>query len=85
VYIPDFLISYVDKNGTVHGELIEIKPAKETFKESVRSQMDAERYAVNQEKWKAASAWSKRMGVKFRILTEHDLFAGTKPKNRRRK
>ena len=30
IYVPDFLIVYVDQNGNKHGEVIEIKPLKET-------------------------------------------------------
>lgn len=75
IYIPDFLIVYVDKDGTKHAELIEIKPKKETTMETARSTRDKLVVAINIAKWQAATAWCKQQGLKFRLVTENELFA----------
>lgn len=77
-YFPDLFVEYVNREGSVIKELIEIKPLKQTRasrskKESVRLQ---ENYVhlVNQAKWEAAQAWCDKYGIKFSILTENSLF-----------
>ena len=40
IYVPDFLIIYVDKDQQKHAEVIEIKPSTETTMESARSVRD---------------------------------------------
>lgn len=75
IYVPDFFLAYVDKNGKQTVELIEVKPANQTIKEKVgRSQVNQASYVVNQAKWKAAAAWCKQKGIIFRIITEDDIF-----------
>lgn len=75
VYVPDFLISYVDKNQKKHVELVEIKPAKQTLREKVgKNPYDQAQYVKNMAKWEAASAWCKQQGIKFRIINENDIF-----------
>lgn len=75
IYVPDFFIQYADKNGRINTELIEVKPASQTLKERVgKSKYNQLQYAKNQFKWRAAYEWCARQGIKFRILTENDLF-----------
>jgi hypothetical protein len=75
IYVPDFFIQYVDKAGKVLVELIEVKPQNQTTLESVgKSKYNQAQFVKNQAKWQAASVWCKRQGIKFRILTEGDLF-----------
>lgn len=75
IYVPDFFIVYVDKTGKKHVELIEIKPANQTFKEQVgRSKSNQLHYVINQAKWAAANAFCKQKGMKFRIVNEGDIF-----------
>jgi hypothetical protein len=31
-------------------------------------------YVKNMAKWQAAQAWCKRMGLRFRVVSEEDLF-----------
>ena len=80
-YVPDFLIIYEDSGGNRRGELIEIKPYKETTIEaagrSVKNQIQA---VVNQAKWAAAKIFCERNGLAFRVVTEHDMFTNTKRK-----
>lgn len=81
VYIPDFFIQYVDKKGSVHTELIEIKPRNQSLKEAVgRNKNNQVEYARNVAKWRAAQAWCKTQGIRFRILNEQDLFSLTPKK-----
>lgn len=74
IYIPDFFIYYVDAQGKNHGELIEIKPSKETTMEAARSQRDKLSVAINLAKWAAARAFCAGQGLTFRIITENQLF-----------
>lgn len=75
VYVPDFLIKYIDKNNKAHVELVEIKPAKQTLKEKVgKNPYDQAQFVKNQAKWAAASNWCKNQGIRFRIINENDIF-----------
>ena len=76
VYVPDFFIQYVDKNGRMQLELIEIKPASQTVLERVgKSVHNQSQFIKNQAKWAAAGNWCKQQGLKFRILNENDIFS----------
>jgi hypothetical protein len=75
VYVPDFLVVYVDKTHKKHAELWEIKPANQTLKERVgKNVYNQAQYVKNMAKWEAASAWARQHGVKFRVINEQDLF-----------
>jgi len=75
VYVPDFLVVFIDNNKQKRAELWEIKPAKQAFKESVgKNKYDQAQYVRNIVKWEAARNWCKQNGVHFRIITEHDLY-----------
>lgn len=79
IYVPDFIIVYIDANQQQHTEMIEIKPMSQTTMESARSPKDKLSVAINLAKWAMADAWCKARGIKFRVVTEHDIF-----KNQRR-
>ena len=75
IYIPDFFIQYVDKASKMHLELIEIKPQNQTLHEKVgKNRNNQIQYVRNIAKWRAAQAWCKNQGIKFRIINEQDLF-----------
>jgi len=75
IYIPDFMIMYMNKNNEKFGELIEIKPAKQTTLEAAgRSMRDQAAAVLNAYKWQAAQAWCSQNGLRFRVLTENDIF-----------
>ena len=80
IYVPDFFILYVDKNGRQHGEIIEVKPFKETTMENARSMRDKAAVALNSAKWAAARAYCAAQGLNFRVVTERDLFHQGKSK-----
>jgi hypothetical protein len=75
VYVPDFLIHYVDKNLRKHVELIEIKPANQMLKEKVgKNPYNQAQFIKNQAKWAAAASWAQQRGIKFRVINEGDIF-----------
>jgi len=75
VYVPDFLIVYLDKNLRKHAELVEIKPANQMLKERVgKNVYNQAQYVKNMAKWQAAGKWARNQGLKFRVINEHDLF-----------
>ena len=74
IYVPDFLIIYMDKSGKKHAEVIEVKPSKEVAMENAKSLRDQAFVALNHAKWEAARAWCKSQGLAFRIVTEDMIF-----------
>jgi hypothetical protein len=78
IYVPDFLITYQDKNERQHAELIEIKPSTQTTMETAKSLRDRYSVAINMAKWAAAQNWCKANGLTFRVVTEFDIFKNVK-------
>lgn len=78
IYVPDFLIVYIDAKQKLHTELIEIKPSKEVTMESAKSLRDKYVVAINLAKWEAAKNWCKANNVVFRVVTEFDIFRNQK-------
>ena len=79
VYVPDFFITYTDKNGKNMSELIEIKPKKQTRITAAKQGVSTKAAVVmNNAKWQAAGAWCRQKGIKFRVLTEDDIFHNPK-------
>jgi hypothetical protein len=80
VYVPDFFIQYVDKQGRMLVELIEIKPASQQLLERVgKNKYNQAQYVKNQAKWTAANAWCKQQGIKFRVINQDDMFHNGSP------
>lgn len=78
VYVPDFLIVYQDKNLHTHTELIEVKPLKETTMENAKSYKDKLMVAINLAKWEMAQKWCAAHGMRFRVVSEFDIFKNVK-------
>ena len=75
IYVPDFFIVYIDKDKKKHAELVEVKPASQTFAAQVgKSQFNQAQNIKNIAKWEAASAWCKQQGVRFRVINENEIF-----------
>jgi|TARA_B110000967_G_C18737628_1_gene485975 hypothetical protein len=75
IYVPDFFVQYVDKNGKTRVELIEVKPANQTHRDKLgKSAANQASYVLNQAKWAAASAYCKQQGIFFRVVNETDIF-----------
>jgi len=79
-YFVDYYIKYFDKQGNVIKELIEVKPEKQTkapkrVGKNKRTQLyEQVTYAINIAKWKAATNFANQHGMKFRIITEKNMF-----------
>jgi hypothetical protein len=77
-YFPDYYIEYIDKDGTFHRKIIEIKPHSQTKKTKARSEKtklyETIQYAVNMSKWKFCQAFCEKNGLEFEIVTEKELF-----------
>ena len=78
IYVPDFLVVYVDANQKQHTEIVEIKPSTETTMESAKSYRDKLMVAMNMAKWAAADNWARANNMRFRVVTEFDIFKNQK-------
>lgn len=74
VYVPDFLINYVDKNQVHRTELLEVKPYGQTMINEKMKDRDRAIVAINYAKWQAAHRFCQKYGLIFRIITEKDIF-----------
>jgi len=80
VYVPDFVVTYVDAKGNRKAEIIEVKPAKETFLEQAKSPRAKAAVALNTFKWQAAQAFAKNHGMTFRVMNENHIYNNPKGK-----
>jgi hypothetical protein len=78
IYVPDFLVVYVDANQKQHTEIVEIKPSTEVTMESAKSYRDKLMVAMNMAKWAAADSWARSNNMRFRVVTEFDIFKNQK-------
>jgi hypothetical protein len=78
-YIPDFIIKYKDVNGNLITEVIEVKPMKQAAVGKRMSTYDQVQLVINHAKWTAAKAMCDAAGIKFRVITEMEMFR-QKPK-----
>lgn len=75
IYVPDFFIQYLDKNNKLNVDLIEVKPENQTILEKVgKNKVNQAQFIRNKAKWESASKWCKSQGIRFRIITERELF-----------
>ncbi len=75
VYVPDFFIIYMDKNGKKHAEMVEVKPASQmTMEKAGRSMAKKKQVVINQAKWEAANAYARQRKIRFRVVSEEQLF-----------
>ena len=58
--------------------MIEIKPSKESTMENAKSMRDKYMVAINMAKWAAADNWCRANNIKFRVITEFDIFKNVK-------
>lgn len=79
-YYPDFWVKYLDENDIVQQELLEVKPSKETRQPTTvgknkKTQLyEALSWSINTAKWKAAQLFCDKYGIKFRMVTEREIF-----------
>lgn len=74
IYIPDIFMVYKNKFGQTIAEVVEIKPSKQSLLEEAKTKKDKLTVVINHAKWQAANAWCKSKGLKFRVVTEKELF-----------
>jgi hypothetical protein len=74
IYVPDFLITYVDAAGAQKAEVVEVKPRKETTLEGAKNIRDQASAILNMAKWEAARIWCRAHGMTFRVVTEDMIF-----------
>jgi hypothetical protein len=75
IYVPDFFIVYMDKNGRKHAEMIEVKPMNQTTMERAGKSVAKQRQVIiNYAKWEAANAYAKQRKITFRVVSEEQLF-----------
>lgn len=75
VYVPDFLVVFVDNKNKKRAELWEVKPMNQALQEHVgTNKYNQAQFVRNQVKWATAKNWCKQNGLFFRIITEKDLF-----------
>jgi hypothetical protein len=78
-YFVDFYAQIKAKDGNVKSYLIEIKPKVQTVEPKVQTRKtkryinEVYTYAVNQNKWKAATEYALDRGWEFKVFTEDDL------------
>ena len=77
-YYPDIYVEYLDVNGVLQKELIEIKPIKQLkiskAKKATTRYYENHVYLVNQLKFDAAVKWCLANGVKFKTASENQIF-----------
>lgn len=80
-YFPDFWLEYKDANGLLVQEIIEVKPEKETKPPSRKGRKSNKTklyedltWAINQAKWQSAKSWCEQKGIRFKLVTENQLF-----------
>lgn len=77
-YYPDLYVEYMDRDGNLIKELIEVKPEKFTRASRARNTatkaFENIQYIVNMAKFTAANNWCQQNGVKFSVLTEKSIF-----------
>lgn len=73
-YYPDFFIIYVDALGQKHAEIVEIKPASQTGQKKTKSAVNNAQIIKNHAKWQCAMQYCEMNGIKFRLLTENEMF-----------
>ena len=64
----------MDKNGVKHGEIIGIKPNVQTGRVKTKSPIHNAQIIKNNAKWAAALQYCESQGLKFRLITELDMF-----------
>jgi hypothetical protein len=73
-YFPDYIVKYKNKHGEVIVEVIEIKPENQVFPPAKLTKQARLTFLVNREKWKACKVFCDNKGIKFRLLTEQQMF-----------
>ena len=86
-YFPDFIIQVKDSDGLIRTEMIEVKPYKQMVgpdrnpaRKTKAWIYEVKTYATNMAKWEAANAYAKQNKLRFRVVSEEQLFHNGKRK-----
>ena len=78
-YYPDYWVEYVNADGEILQEILEVKPAQQTKPTKSRNPKhrlyEQVTFAVNTAKWEQAILWCKQRNMKFRLITENSIFS----------
>ncbi len=81
IYYPDFYVRYNDGGEYI----VEVKPLKDCrlpIKKGGKSDktmaIREQTFLINRAKFKAATEYCKKLGMKFAVITEKNLFRGNK-------
>jgi hypothetical protein len=74
-YFPDFIAKITDSSGTTDTWLIEVKPLHQTDMKYAKNVQQKMEVAKNEAKWKAATNFAALNNMKFKVLTELDIYA----------
>lgn len=78
-YFPDFYVKQRTKDGTIDEIVIEVKPSKQLEPPSKPSKVtrrylnEMRTFAINQRKFETAREFCRKRGLKYIIMTEHEL------------
>ena len=73
-YFPDFYVEYLNKDGKIVKEIVEVKPLKESTDEAAKTVYDKQALVINKAKWAAATDFANHHGMTFRVITEQSIF-----------
>lgn len=77
-YYPDYWVKFKNKQGKIVQEVWEVKPESQTRPSRSKNQrqrlFEQAIYAINTAKWRAATTFCNKYGMKFRIITEKGIF-----------
>jgi hypothetical protein len=83
-YFPDFVVEFVDKEGNVRTEIVEVKPLHESEAAYAKHERSKAALETNEAKWRAAIDYAERNNMRFRVITEKSIFHQVeKPKKER--
>lgn len=77
-YYPDYYVEFVDKDGNLKKEMIEVKPHSQTRNPRANSKhalYEQLTLSINIAKWQACQEWCRQRGISFRIITEKSIFS----------
>jgi len=79
-YYPDFFCELINAQQELERWLIEVKPLKETSYDHAKTLHDKLNVAINEAKWDAARKFAAVNNMKFRVITELDIYKMAPPK-----
>jgi len=83
-YYPDFYFEKLEQDNSISKFVVEVKPANQTVppkppkngnkKAQKRYIYEAHEYVKNKCKWESSEEFCKKRGLKFKVITENELF-----------